>query len=1034
MSKCFSLFCLFFFGATCPLLANHLVGAGWMTYEAADSGRTLVKVFVVHDCDGIAMSHSNLVVRAGSVVHTVPPDPNTTKVTDISPIGFGCNVTSSCAGGSLPIGYQLYEFQYLVRTDTFTTCGIHFSWEQCCHTGIGNVATNTEPIYFYSIYYQCQGGIGQGLEVINNPYFFMYHNTNNYHALMVSDSANAYDSISYELTTVQVGYNTNATYMGGYTYNRPFSQPGFPSTISNLVLDPVTGNMKMRPTAANQVSAIAYKIKGWKRISGNMELVSELYMEEPVIVRSLQNDPPEFSGSTSYEFCQDQTNCFVISASDPNNGDTVRYRIRHSVPGLTVTNISTDPLLPSLEFCWTPVDSSADLENTIVRVEFYDNFCPELARSTRNIRLRVLPPVDSSFIPLVNYNGVCNGAVLTFQDTAQSGMTFLWEYEGQEISNDSLVISASDTGWIPYRYGYKWLGCSLWIQDSVYQSQYSAIKMNADTFASPFCTGDSVMMRVRPSGGLAPYQVSWAAGSTVDSQLVVLQGSNLFPVQVEDAHGCVLYDTLKLKTYPLFTAQPEDILLCRQMQPATIDLEVVISGGTGPFEVEWTGFGTGNSFPIPPPLNDTAIRVTVTDSFSCSLAATLYITRYQALEPDAGPDQTRCGPGTLMVLAQDNHGQNSMYEWLGYGQGRLAYPYVTDSVYAVLLFTDFFGCKTYDTAFLKAFENPEISLPADTNVCLGESVNLLSTAVKGKPPYSYEWTGVTSNLASATLKVTANHVISVKVTDANSCSDIDTLRVLAKSIPQVSLAPILPLCANAQVISLATKGTPSGGAWQGAGVGAVSGQYRFDPAQAGAGVHRIYYVYTSPLNGCAKTDSLNVEVLALPNVAFSAPVTKGKPPLVVDFTNQSDAVGSGGYYLWNFGVPLTGADTSRIFEPAFTYDKKGLYTVTLKVNNGNCSSELVKTGYIEVEPPLGLNTASSEGITAYPNPFSKSLRILTAEDILAIEVYDLSGRKMSFEWNEKNKELTPRNWVEGAYVVRIQTEAGNKRLLLEYLP
>jgi len=66
--------------------------------------------------------------------------------------------------------------------------------------------------------------------------------------------------------------------------------------------------------------------------------------------------------------------------------------------------------------------------------------------------------------------------------------------------------------------------------------------------------------------------------------------------------------------------------------------------------------------------------------------------------------------------------------------------------------------------------------------------------------------------------------------------------------------------------------------------------------------------------------------------------------LTVQFVNNTI---NGTYYHWDFGDPTTSADTSSLFEPAYTYPDTGNYIVTLIVNAGyNCADTarvLIKT-------------------------------------------------------------------------------------------
>ncbi|WP_292381693.1 PKD domain-containing protein [Methanosarcina sp. UBA289] len=87
-------------------------------------------------------------------------------------------------------------------------------------------------------------------------------------------------------------------------------------------------------------------------------------------------------------------------------------------------------------------------------------------------------------------------------------------------------------------------------------------------------------------------------------------------------------------------------------------------------------------------------------------------------------------------------------------------------------------------------------------------------------------------------------------------------------------------------------------------------------------------------------------VLNTPATSFSASSTSGKVPLNVSFTDQS--TGSPTAWTWTFGD----GNTSTEKNPVHTYNKSGLYSVTLTASNANGSNVLTKTGYIAVSNSL----------------------------------------------------------------------------------
>ena len=114
-----------------------------------------------------------------------------------------------------------------------------------------------------------------------------------------------------------------------------------------------------------------------------------------------------------------------------------------------------------------------------------------------------------------------------------------------------------------------------------------------------------------------------------------------------------------------------------------------------------------------------------------------------------------------------------------------------------------------------------------------------------------------------------------------------------------------------------------------------------------------------------KTDYIAVSgVLTAPVANFSASPASGKVPFKVSFTDQS--TGSPTSWKWVFGD----GNNSTEKNPVHTYNKSGLYSVTLTASNANGDNTLVKTGYIAVSNSLV--AAFSASPTSGPVPFNVS--------------------------------------------------------------
>jgi YVTN family beta-propeller protein len=102
-------------------------------------------------------------------------------------------------------------------------------------------------------------------------------------------------------------------------------------------------------------------------------------------------------------------------------------------------------------------------------------------------------------------------------------------------------------------------------------------------------------------------------------------------------------------------------------------------------------------------------------------------------------------------------------------------------------------------------------------------------------------------------------------------------------------------------------------------------------------------------------------VLNGPVANFSASPVTGKAPLTVSFTDQS--TGAPDSWKWAFGD----GNSSIEKNPVYTYNKKGLYSVTLTASNENGSDSLTRTGYIAVSDVLNTPVSSFSASPASGN-------------------------------------------------------------------
>jgi hypothetical protein len=137
--------------------------------------------------------------------------------------------------------------------------------------------------------------------------------------------------------------------------------------------------------------------------------------------------------------------------------------------------------------------------------------------------------------------------------------------------------------------------------------------------------------------------------------------------------------------------------------------------------------------------------------------------------------------------------------------------------------------------------------------------------------------------------------------------------------------------------------------WSGPGVVDIAGTYTFDPTQVGLGVHRLYVTYVQEAL-CVYTDSLDMEVFAVPTVSFNAIPTQlcEGEEWNVFFTGTA---AMGATYTWDFdGAVVTDLGNESYL---LRWDTSGPKTVTLTVED-NCMA--TDSFMIPVTPTLDAPT------------------------------------------------------------------------------
>ncbi|MEQ9298489.1 MAG: hypothetical protein RIF33_08000, partial [Cyclobacteriaceae bacterium] len=281
------------------------------------------------------------------------------------------------------------------------------------------------------------------------------------------------------------------------------------------------------------------------------------------------------------------------------------------------------------------------------------------------------------------------------------------------------------------------------------------------------------------------------------------------------------------------------------------------------------------------------------------------------------------GPG----VTDDSNGMTYSFDPAAAGVGSHTLTYTR---------TDGNGCTNSASDDIEVFALPVVTFTAPADLCIDAGVQsgLGGGAATGGV---YSGTGVTDDGNGMTYSFdpasagVGTHTLTYTFTSAGGCSDADTDDIEVFALPTVTFTAPADLCIDEGVQTSLGGGVSTGGVYSGAGVTDDGNgmTYSFDPATAGVGTHTLTYTFTDT-NGCTNSASDNIEVFALPVVAFTAPVD-----LCIDAGVQAGLGGgtpTGGAYSGT-GVTDDGNGMTYSLDPAAA--GVGLHTITYSYTDAN---------------------------------------------------------------------------------------------------
>ena len=450
------------------------------------------------------------------------------------------------------------------------------------------------------------------------------------------------------------------------------------------------------------------------------------------------------------------------------------------------------------------------------------------------------------------------------------------------------------------------------------------------------CSGgtDGTATVTAVANGNTPYSYAWNTTPVQTTATATgLSGSN-YIVTVTDVNSCMVADTLSVGTLnPIIITTTGTNASCIGVSDGSAT--VAATGGAGNYTYAWntvpvqttaTAIGLANGSHI----------VTVTDANGCNDTASVFIGINTVLTSDMDSTDVSCFGGNdgTATITVSNGVMPYSYSWNIPATVSLnPLTNLSAGMYYVTA-TDANGCRVSDSIQVNQPNIVTSTIAVADADCNGSATgNAAITAMGGTMPYTYAWstnpiqtTDSIANLAAGSYFVT--------ITDANSCSYLDTAIIGEPTAITSSTSPTIVSCAGGSDGSATV--TPLGG------TPAYTYQWSTTPIQDSITATQLpigtYYVTITDANNCQHIDSATIT--EQPSIVLTNTSTPVSCSGGTDGTATINATGGVAPYAYTWNTnPVQNTSTA-------TNLSAGDYIVSLTDANGCTAIDTVNVSTI----------------------------------------------------------------------------------------
>lgn len=532
---------------------------------------------------------------------------------------------------------------------------------------------------------------------------------------------------------------------------------------------------------------------------------------------------------------------------------------------------------------------------------------------------------------------ICKGDTINLFGIGDSSLSYLWSTGAQSIST-------YDTPNISQAY-------SLIAQDtnSCTDTAFAFVNVQAlpsftiNSSSNSICNNDSVLLSANFSDSTLSFL--WSTGE-INTQITKKPPSSiLYSLTAIDTIGCSNIDSIfvTVNPAPQFSFFPSNPEICNG---DSIILSIVSNNSN--LNYLW-GVGDTVSSISASPNTSTNYLATITDSNGCSNIDTVHLTVHSLPSVSIGVVPPILCSGDTALLEVTPSPSITTYLWnTGDSAGTIYVNPNASAIYTVTV-TDTNSCSNSASASVFVAPLPIVNIDmSDSVICSYDTLSLNVSSNISLANVLWNNGQTTDTIIDVPL---SNALYSVKCVDINGCVGYDTNSVIVNNRPICHISVDTFICEDETTIANYIGNATSNGVYHwsyegsptvnGGGMGPVSLQW------ANAGDYKVK-LYVEDFACVSYPDSIYVKVNPLPVVDFEVNNNLHCDSSKVYFTNNSVGMMS---FSWNFGDPLSHADTSNLQNPSYVYSVPGIYDVNLELTTfAGCSASLTKNSVVEVLP------------------------------------------------------------------------------------